>query len=564
MGLDLAIDITAGQRNTVLALLERHLPHTTAWVYGSRAKWTARPQSDLDLVVFATPEQHGLVSDLREEFEESNLPFRVDLFVWDAVPEQFRKRIEAEHVVLAPAGGKPFGGRSSDVAGEWPTATIEAISEKVAMGPFGSSIKVETFVPNGIPIISGQHLHGTRVDDAPGFNFITDEHAQRLANANVQRGDIVFTHAGNIGQVAYIPEESKFARYVISQRQFYMRCDRSKALPEFVSLYFKSSEGQHQLLANSSQVGVPSIAQPVTYLRTIELPLPPLPEQRAIGHILGTLDDKIELNRRMNATLEAMARALFTSWFVNFDPVRAKMEGRDTGLPRDIADLFPDRLVASELGEIPKGWKVGTLEDVASLNPESWSTRNAPEEIVYVDLSNTKWGYIEKVETYPWQAAPSRGRRVLRHGDTIVGTVRPGNGSFSLVGRDGLTGSTGFAVLRPKTPSDAELVWCAATSQDNIDRLAHLADGGAYPAVRPEAVAATKLPLADFATRGAFSSVAAALLNQVDANKQQSHTLADLRDTLLPRLISGEWRAKQIEPESSISNISPDTTGVQA
>ena len=157
------------------------------------------------------------------------------------------------------------------------------------------------------------------------------------------------------------------------------------------------------------------------------------------------------------------------------------------------------------MGEIPKGWKVGTLEDVASLNPESWSTRNAPEEIVYVDLSNTKWGCIEKLETYPWKAAPSRGRRVLRRGDTIVGTVRPGNGSFSLIGRDGLTGSTGFAVLRPQTPSDTELIWCAATSQDNIDRLTHLADGGAYPAVRPEAIAATKLPLADFDTRAAFS-----------------------------------------------------------
>ena len=308
--------------------------------------------------------------------------------------------------------------------------------------------------------------------------------------------------------------------------------------------------------------GVPTLNR--NHVHPLPVRLPPPTEQCAIAHILGTLDDKIELNRRMNETLEAMARALFKSWFVDFDPVRAKMEGVDTGLPKHIADLFPARLVASELGEIPKGWKVGTLEDVVSLNPESWSTRNAPEEIVYVDLSNTKWGYIEKVETYSWKAAPSRGRRVLRHGDTIVGTVRPGNGSFSLVGRDGLTGSTGFAVLRPKTPSDAELVWCAATSQDNIDRLAHLADGGAYPAVRPEAVAATKLPLADFATRGAFSSVAASLLNQVDANKQQSHTLADLRDTLLPRLISGELRAKQIEPESSISNISPDATGVQA
>ena len=245
--------------------------------------------------------------------------------------------------------------------------------KKVAIGPFGSSIKVETFVPEGVPIISGQHLHGSRVDDSSGFNFISDDHAQRLSNANVIRGDIVFTHAGNIGQVAYIPESSRFERYVISQRQFYMRCNRSKVIPEFVTLYFKSPEGQHQLLANTSQVGVPSIAQPVTYLRTIPIPIPPLPEQRAIAHILGTLDDKIELNRRMNETLEEMARALFKSWFVDFEPVRAKMEGRWRrgqslpGMPAELYDLFPDRMVSSGLGEIPDGWEVKVLGDLIEL-----------------------------------------------------------------------------------------------------------------------------------------------------------------------------------------------------
>ena len=227
------------------------------------------------------------------------------------------------------------------------------------------NLKVSAFdyVPEGVPVISGQHLHGVRVDDSPGFNFITREHARRLANANVQRGDIVFTHAGNIGQAAYIPEHSVYSRYVISQRQFYMRCDRTRAIPEFIATYFRSPDGRHQLLANASQVGVPAIARPVTYLRSVEIPLPPLSEQRAIAHILGTLDDKVELNRRMNATLEAMARALFRSWFVDFDPVRAKMEGRDTGLPKDIADLFPDRLVESELGEVPDGWAQESLSE---------------------------------------------------------------------------------------------------------------------------------------------------------------------------------------------------------
>ena len=156
------------------------------------------------------------------------------------------------------------------------------LPKRLAMGPFGSSIKVETFVPEGVPIISGQHLHSSRVDDGPDFNFISHEHAQRLSNANVMRGDIILTHRGTIGQVAYIPEHSQFDRYVVSQSQFYIRCNKSKAVPEFVTMYFRSPEGQHQLLANTSQVGVPSIAQPVTYLRTIEIP--PSASLRATRH----------------------------------------------------------------------------------------------------------------------------------------------------------------------------------------------------------------------------------------------------------------------------------------
>ena len=156
----------------------------------------------------------------------------------------------------------------------WDIMRIEDVAERVAMGPFGSSIKVSTFVDSGVPIISGQHLNGMLLEDGD-YRFITEDHADKLARSNVQSGDIVFTHAGNIGQAAYVPNTSQYTRYVISQRQFYMRCDTSKISPLFVVHFFKTQEGQHQLLANTSSTGVPSIARPVTYLRSIMLCLPP-------------------------------------------------------------------------------------------------------------------------------------------------------------------------------------------------------------------------------------------------------------------------------------------------
>lgn len=279
-------------------------------------------------------------------------------------------------------------------------------------------------------------------------------------------------------------------------------------------------------------------------LGTLRLYHPPFFEQRAIAATLGALDDKIELNRKMNATLEAMARALFRDWFVDFGPTRAKMEGRAPYLAPDLWALFPDRL--DDEGK-PEGWEVGTLNDLAVLNPESWTSRNAPTQVRYVDLANTKWGSIDSVEQYAWADAPSRARRILRAGDTIVGTVRPGNGSFCYVGEDGLTGSTGFAVLRPKNPRDQAFVWCAATSPENIDRLAHLADGGAYPAVKPDAVAATGAVLPGSNVLEAFQIVVSASLDLMEANKNESRTLAQTRDLLLPRLMSGELRVAEAE-----------------
>ncbi|QSY89509.1 restriction endonuclease subunit S [Rhizobium bangladeshense] len=299
---------------------------------------------------------------------------------------------------------------------------------------------------------------------------------------------------------------------------------------------------------------IPKLSQ--SSLNRVMVPCPSLEEQMQIVRLLGSLDDKIELNRRMNETLEAMAQAIFRDWFVDFGPTRRKLEGatdpltimgglvQDTERAQALADLFPTALGDDEL---PEGWNETTLQSYASLNPESWSPKTAPDQVEYVDLANTKWGTIESTSVYSWEDAPSRARRIVRSGDTIVGTVRPGNGSYAFVGRSGLTASTGFAVLRPKQPVFNELVNCAATSPENIQRLEKLADGGAYPAVKPEVVIATTLPLVPSDVASGFSGFAAPMFAKMESSKEENRTLAATRDLLLPKLMSGEIRLSEAE-----------------
>ena len=162
---------------------------------------------------------------------------------------------------------------------DWSEMTIGDVAVKVAMGPFGSNIKVSTFVEYGVPIISGNHLRGYFLEE-PSYNYITEEHAEKLKNSIVYPKDIIFTHAGNIGQVAMIPDGCEFPYYVLSQRQFYLRCNTELVVPEYVLLFFHSKKGQHELLSYANQTGVPSIAQPATNLKKIRLPIPSLDEQK--------------------------------------------------------------------------------------------------------------------------------------------------------------------------------------------------------------------------------------------------------------------------------------------
>lgn len=280
-------------------------------------------------------------------------------------------------------------------------------------------------------------------------------------------------------------------------------------------------------------------------LAEFEYPMPSKEQRKRAGDFFRAIDNKISLNTKTNKTLEQMAQAIFKSWFVDFDPVKAKMNGEQPeGMDEATASLFPEKL-DSETG-IPVGWSQGVIADIAKLNAKSWTKKNQPEQVHYVDLANTKNGVIETVTSYDFSEAPSRARRILNSGDTIVGTVRPGNRSFAFIGdtEQPLTGSTGFAVLSPKEECWTSFVYLATTNDDSIDEYARLADGGAYPAIKPVVVADNPcaIPTKDIAQK--FWQLTGSMLKKAHQNRLENEELAKLRDTLLPKLLSGEIELK--------------------
>lgn len=180
---------------------------------------------------------------------------------------------------------------------------ISDMISEISMGPFGSNIKVECFVDEGIPVLNGSNLEGFALKE-DSFRYVTEEKADSLGKANAHRGDVVVTHRGTLGQIVFIPENSRYDRYVISQSQFRVKCN-NRILPEYLVYYFHTRIGQHKLLSNASQVGVPALARASSTFQTIEIEVPNLNNQHKIVNILETLRHKIEVNNAINENLAA-------------------------------------------------------------------------------------------------------------------------------------------------------------------------------------------------------------------------------------------------------------------
>lgn len=383
-----------------------------------------------------------------------------------------------------------------------------------------------------------------RINYAAARKTTLDAFTNNLTNKSRPKvGDVLLTKDGSIGRVAVVDREG----ICINQSVALLRPNK-QIDPHFLKYLLSAPYYQQVMEGDSDGSTIKHIY--ITRVDKMQVAVPSLEEQRAILKIVGTIDDRIALLSESNATLEAIAQALFKSWFVDFDPVRAKAEGREPeGLDAETAGLFPDCFEDDASGLIPTGWTAGTLASLSDLNPESWSAKNHPETVAYIDLANAKDNEIAAITEYAFDEAPSRARRVLRSGDTIVGTVRPGNRSFAFIGTatQNLTGSTGFAVLRPSASQNAEFVYLAATADTSIEYLTRVADGGAYPAVRPDVVASLGCINPSSPVMQAFHAIAAPIFDKVSANQKQMETLSSLRGTLLPRLISGALRLPEAE-----------------
>jgi len=300
------------------------------------------------------------------------------------------------------------------------------------------------------------------------------------------------------------------------------RVNREIAFPRYIYYYFNSFVGKSKietLVHVTAAAGIRS-----SDLSNLKIELPPLPAQRRIADILSALDEKIELNRQTNATLEAIAQSIFREWFVEFNFPGATGETID-----------------SELGMIPKGWKVGKVKELCNVNKNVITKKDNFDWIDYIEISEVAKGKIGNVSRYKYGEEPSRAKRKLNHGDTVLSTVRPNRGSFflSINPPNTLIASTGFAVFSP-TKAPYSFLYLLLTDPEKLEYYGHVADGAAYPAVNPNLIMDMDIVIPEDGILNRFHSIAEPILNTMIHNEQQSATLAALRDALLPKLMSGE------------------------
>jgi len=378
-------------------------------------------------------------------------------------------------------------------------------------------------------------------------DLVNSTEAERVS-CDIKRGDVFLTRTSEtmeeLGMSCVALRDIPFATFNGFSKRLRPKPD-AEIVPEFAGYFFRSPQFRRDVTAMSSMSTRASLNNDM--LSQLRIVLPDFSTQSAIGNTLKALDDKIEHNRRTARALERLARAIFRAWFVEFEPVKAKAEGATSfpSMPQEVFDALPTRFVDSEIGPVPEGWEVKTLGDVCDVNARSVRAGNVTGEIEYVNISSVTAGRLDEIERLDFADEPSRARRLVRDGDTIWSCVRPNRMSYLYIHEppENRIASTGFAVLSPKTVGPSFL-YQLTTQSEFVNYLVANATGSAYPAVRADHFQTARFCCGPPAVLDAFEASTHPMRQWIGAAETEDRTLAEMRDYLLPKLLSGEVRVE--------------------
>jgi type I restriction enzyme S subunit len=370
-----------------------------------------------------------------------------------------------------------------------------------------------------------------------GIPQIGEETAARLARHRLKAGDILFARRGvqatGLSAIVTPREEG----WICGTGAILLRVLGESIDPEFLSFFLSSDESIQWLKQHAVGAVMPNLNEGI--IRRLPLSLPSHVEQKAIAAVLGALDDKIELNRRMNATLESMARALFQSWFLDFDPVRAKRDGRQpAGLDHATAALVSGSFQDSELGHIPHGWTAGTLGDIATNPRRSVQPGEIAANTPYIALEHMPRRCIA-LGAWDDSADVASGKSAFRKGEILFGKLRPYFHKVGVAPLDGVC-STDILVLAPKSPEWSGFLLGHASSGELIQFTDLASTGTKMPRTNWHDISSFKVALPPNPLAAAFAKLIAPMVERITSNLYESRTLAVVRDALLPKLLSGE------------------------
>jgi type I restriction enzyme S subunit len=405
--------------------------------------------------------------------------------------------------------------------GEWKEYKLGDVAQDFAMGPFGSNIKAENFQESGVPVIRGKNLNFPKYVDGD-FVFLSEEKADQLKSSNCYPNDLVFTHRGTIGQVAIVPE-GKFKRYVVSQSGMKLSVNKKYLDHNYLFYFFKSNIGQHELLQNESQVGVPSISSPLTSLKSVTITLPPLPEQRAIASVLSSLDDKIELLHHQNRTLEAMAETLFRQWFV------------------EEADEEWEECTLNDLcTKIASGGTPSTkIESYYNGNINWYSTKELNDNFLY-----------ESENKITEEGLNNSSAKLFSAGTVVIAIyAAPTVGRLGILANEASFNQAACGLVANEKFCNTEFIYLYLKNQRNELNL--IASGSAQQNLNVGKIKSYPVFKVSKDLMNQFKDVIQPLFSKINSNTLQIHTLEKLRDTLLPKLMSGEVRVELSQGESA-------------